>query len=279
MKNKVWKEVILFILVTLFLSYFVFWGPLAVFKVPAASFSKGAAGPVWSIILFIIGGFVPSIVGIVLTAVFEGKKQTKQLLQEAFHVKIGFKWFAIIISTTLVYAITWIILCLASGGNFKFSTVLEGLPTILPLLILGPLSEEYGWRGFALKRLLKIVSPNVASLVIGIVWSFWHIPLFYLIGTSQYQHKSSFLIFLVCVISQTYFATYFYIKTNQNLFTAILVHWLYTYLYSVVADGIGIPNIVNTLELAPAILFGLVFVLLLSKKKCILIESPAKECQ
>ncbi|MFD3449928.1 type II CAAX prenyl endopeptidase Rce1 family protein [Microbacteriaceae bacterium 4G12] len=46
------------------------------------------------------------------------------------------------------------------GRNYNYAKFLTLLPTILPLFILGPLSEEYGWRGFALKRLLKMVNVH-----------------------------------------------------------------------------------------------------------------------
>lgn len=171
MKNKELKEVIIFFILTLFLSLFVLWGPIALFKVPTMGFQKGAVGPVWANILFMIGGFVPSITGIILTAVFEGKKQAKQLIKEAFQVRISLKWFAVIILTATYFAVSWIIIYSALGGNFHYTKFLTLLLTILPLFILGPLSEEYGWRGFALKRLLKIVNPNIASLAIGFIGS------------------------------------------------------------------------------------------------------------
>ncbi|MCY6958387.1 CPBP family intramembrane glutamic endopeptidase [Clostridium brassicae] len=265
MKNKELKEVTIFFLTTIFLSLFVFWGPIALFKVPTMGFSRGAIGPVWAIILFVIGGFAPSITGIILTAVFEGKKQTKQLLKKAFQIRIGFKWFAAISLTAVYFVVSWSIIYLALDGDFNYSKILTILPTILPLFILGPLSEEYGWRGFALKRLLKIVSPNIASLAIGLVWSLWHLPLFYIVGTNQYEHNLSFFTFVISVTSSSFIYTYFYIKTNQNLFTAVFFHWVYTFLSDVVHGGIVKSNLFNSLEFVPVLIIGLVFAFVLHK--------------
>lgn len=266
MKNKELKEVTIFFVITIFLSLCVFWGPIALFKVPAMGFKKGAVGPAWAIILFIIGGFVPSITGIILTAIFEGKKQAKQLLKEAFQIKIGFKWFAITILTAAYFAVALIIIYSALGGNFNYSKFLTLLPTIFPLFILGPLSEEFGWRGFALKRLLNIVNPNMASLVLGLIWSLWHLPLFYIIGTSQHEYHLSFITFMISITSMCFVVTYIYIKTNKNLFTAILFHWIYTFLSGVVSAGIIRSNSYNFLEFVPGLLIGLVFAFMLHKE-------------
>lgn len=267
MKNKELKEVTIYFLITIFLSLCVFWGPIALFKIPTVGFKKGAVGPLWAIIPFMIGGFIPSIVGIILTAVFEGKTQVKQFLKKGFQIKIGLKMFIGILLSTSFYAVALIIIYSAIGGRFDYSAFLTVMPTLIPLLILGPLSEEYGWRGFALKRLLKIVSPNLASLILGIVWSLWHLPLFHAVGTNQYEYHWSFLNFTIIITSLCFIFTYFYIKTNENLFTAVLIHWIYTSLSGVVSAGIVRTSLYSSLEFIPAIIIGLVFAFMLYKEK------------
>lgn len=267
MLKKEHKEVIIFFIITIFLSLFVFWGPIAIFKIPTVNLVEGAAGPAWAIMLFIIGGFVPSITGIILTAVFEGKKGTKQLLKQAFKINIGFKWFNTIILISVYFTVSLIIIYSVLGGNFDYSQFLIQLPTIFPLIILGPLSEEYGWRGFALKRLLKIVHPNLASLVVGLIWSLWHLPLFYMAGTSQHEFNIPFLAFLISITSCSFIYTYIYIKTNGNLFSAVLFHWIYTYVIQVVSTTIVRSDLYNWLEFVPALLLGIVFGFMLNKEK------------
>jgi len=55
-KNKI-REATLFFILTLGLSFFVFWGPLAIFKIKTISFVDNSKGPIWAIILFVFGGF------------------------------------------------------------------------------------------------------------------------------------------------------------------------------------------------------------------------------
>ena len=62
----------------------------------------------------------------------------------------------------------------AGGGPLLF---------VLSTLVTGPLSEEFGWRGFAQPRLRRRFSPLATSAVLGSVWGAWHLPLFFLQGT------------------------------------------------------------------------------------------------
>lgn len=257
------KEVIIFFAITIFLSYFVFWGPIALFKIPTVNLVNGKMGPLWAIILFVIGGFIPSIIGITLTGIFEGKIEVKKMLKKAFMIKPGKKWFIIIMLTSILIAFSLISIYMLLGGKFDFSQFWIQLPGFIPLILIGPLSEEFGWRGFAIKRLMKKLNPNLTSLVIGVLWSFWHLPLFYIHGSSQYEFNLPFPAFLISVTGISFAFTYFYLKTDKSIFSAIFFHWIYTYLIQVVNSTITRTDLYNWLEFIPAFIVGLIFAILL----------------
>ena len=50
--------------------------------------------------------------------------------------------------------------------------------SFLLVLTVGGAMEEPGWRGFALPRLQERHSPLVATVLLGVVWGFWHLPLY-----------------------------------------------------------------------------------------------------
>ena len=71
---------------------------------------------------------------------------------------------------------------------------------ILCIPVIGGAWEEPGWRGFALPRLLGKHSPLVASLLLGIVWALWHLPLL----VNGDQHWSDLLLVVLAAIVFTW---------------------------------------------------------------------------
>ena len=100
-------------------------------------------------------------------------------------------------------------------------------PTALMLAILrdpGPVGEEFGWRGFALPRLLEHYSPLEASVRLGLIHTAWHLPLFFIPGMPQTQ--VSLPLFTLGVVAIAIFNTALYVRTGASLLLAILVHLL-----------------------------------------------------
>lgn len=56
---------------------------------------------------------------------------------------------------------------------------------LITAVVAGPLSEEFGWRGYLQPRLRTRLTPVVTAVVLGAIWALWHAPLFLLVGTWQ----------------------------------------------------------------------------------------------
>ena len=87
----------------------------------------------------------------------------------------------------------------------------------------GPLGEEPGWRGFALPRLLKKYNPFLASLILGVLWFGWHLPLF-LIPTWS---TSPIYVFALIIIGFTFILTFLYNISKGNIAVAIIIHGIF----------------------------------------------------
>jgi membrane protease YdiL (CAAX protease family) len=122
---------------------------------------------------------------------------------------------------------------------------------LLPLTLVtdtGPLGEEFGWRGFALPRLLQRRPPLAAALILGVIWWAWHLPTFFIPTLSQ--HQLSIPIFLVNSLALSVIMTWLYQRTRGDLLLMILVHVAANY-----CGGIGVPfNVEVGVEVACAAL-------------------------
>jgi hypothetical protein len=85
----------------------------------------------------------------------------------------------------------------------------------------GQLGEELGWRGFALPRLLQSFNATAAGLILGVTWSIWHLPAFFVGGT----HQASLNLFWY-IITGTMFSvliTWVFVNVRQSVWIAGIV--------------------------------------------------------
>ncbi len=260
--TKAVKEAYAFLGLTLTFSYFIFWGPLALFKIPTISFVNDIKGPSWAIALFLVGGFVPSLLAIFLTWTKEGASGLLLLGRRSIQFKLGWHWYGNILLIVVAGTAGQLIINKLLGNTFPGSLFLAQLSSFLPLLILGPLSEEIGWRGYALGRLQTRWNALTSSLIVGLVWAFWHLPLFMMVGTSQHELGIPFIGFLVGLMANSIIYTWLYNSTKQSLWSAILFHWLYTYSAQVLSSGVTRSSLYNWLEYLPYVIMAVVVVLI-----------------
>lgn len=263
------REAYAFLGLTLALSWFVFWGPLALFKVPAISFVSDDKGPWWSIALYITGGFVPSFLGIFLTWKKEGLKGLWFLGRRLIQFRLGWRWYLLTFLIVIAGMAGQLTINRLLGNTFNGNLFLTQLSSFLPLLILGPLSEEIGWRGYALPRLQTRWNALTSSVIVGVIWGLWHLPLFMMVGTSQHELGIPFIGFLVGMSANSLFYTLLYNNTQHSLWSAILFHWLYTYATQVVYSGVTRSPLYNWLECLPYVIMA-AFVVLIWKPQTLM---------
>jgi membrane protease YdiL (CAAX protease family) len=258
--TKTVKEAYAFLGLALAFSWFVFWGPLALFKIPSISFVSDIKGPTWAIALFLVGGFVPSLLAVFLTWKKEGLSGLRILGQRIIQFKLGWRWYGYTLLIVMAGTTGQLAIYKLLGNNFNGILFLAQLGNSLPLLILGPLSEEIGWRGYALGRLQTRWNALTSSLIVGLVWAMWHLPLFMMAGTSQHELGLPFIGFMVGFMANSILYTWLYNNTKQSLWSAILLHWLYTYAVQVVYTGVNRSPLYNWLEYLPYVVIAIVVV-------------------
>jgi membrane protease YdiL (CAAX protease family) len=97
------------------------------------------------------------------------------------------------------------------------------LALIVPWLIFEILTngEEVGWRGYVLPRLQAKYSALSASLIVGLIWSVWHLPNFFGTGLSG---ERSFLWFTLAHLALAVLYTWLYNNTRGSLLLVVLFH-------------------------------------------------------
>jgi membrane protease YdiL (CAAX protease family) len=162
-----------------------------------------------------------------MTGKLEGWAGIKSLLKSGFKMRISPAWWLIILILPAVLSglTLW---ANVSLNNFQFDKSLLIQPYMIPIMYLmmffigGSFQEEFGWRGYALPRLLEKWNPLNASLILGAIWGIWHLPLFFIPDTGQYFMPLG--IFLILVEAFTVLITWAFLRTGRNLFSALLFH-------------------------------------------------------
>jgi membrane protease YdiL (CAAX protease family) len=123
-----------------------------------------------------------------------------------------------IITVIVTYAILLIM-------NMAYETYLNNqwflFIVLIPVMIAGGGMEETGWRGLLQPALEEKMHFVLATLVTGVIWAGWHLPLFLISNTSQ-SHMS-FLSFLFYCITLSFVLANVY-RISQNICSCILVH-------------------------------------------------------
>ena len=93
------------------------------------------------------------------------------------------------------------------------------LLTLIVGVILGPLWEEPGWRGFALPRLQARFGPLVGTLILGVLWALWHIP-----GYLGGWMGAGLAVLIVSSAAFSMIMTWVYNNTRGSILLMILLH-------------------------------------------------------
>ena len=180
-------------------------------------FSVG--GPV-----FLLGVFAPAIVSLALTARAEGGEGVRRLVARIGRWQVDGRLYLFAVGYMAALRLTAALIQRAATGAWpRFGDT--------PLLLmLGALlvstwvqaGEEIGWRGYALPRLAKHIGLSAASMILGVLWASWHLPLFFMQHTDSLGQ--SFPLYLTYVVALSVAMAWLYWKSDGSLLLVMLMH-------------------------------------------------------
>jgi len=178
-----------------------------------------------AIIFFYISIWSPTISAIILAGLIGGWQDIKKLLSGFLKWKVSVFWYFagfFLLIGPLIFALFYFLFGGEVPGNPGLTVGLFFM-TLLNTLINGPLSEEAGWRGFALPRLESKFSALISSLILGIIWACWHLPLYFI------EERMPFYIFVILVLVITILMTWAYNNTKGSLIITVIFHFSFNF--------------------------------------------------
>jgi CAAX protease family protein len=145
--------------------------------------------------------------------------------------RVGWQWYLVVILGPAAFSLAVAGLYALLGGSWaeaappalRGEATLALLPLFLMILTLTDgLGEELAWRGFALPRLLTQHNALVASLILGVLWGLWHLPLVWTEGASMYQQP--IWLFLLDITAKSVLFTWVFLHTRGSVLLVMLFH-------------------------------------------------------
>jgi membrane protease YdiL (CAAX protease family) len=164
----------------------------------------------------VIGGFGPMLAAAIVISRTGGS--LSEWLRSMLRWRVSPVYYAYALGLPVLLAVILNLALAALGQQPDVSLVVERIPAYLQTFLLTAVifggQEEPGWRGFALPRLQQRHTPLVATLLLGLGWGIWHVPLYGPAG------------FVVPLVLAFYY-TWLYNKTKSVLL-CILLHASFT---------------------------------------------------
>lgn len=202
-------------------------------------------------VFYVLHVFGPAMAAVIMIRITSGKAGLQTLRQSIKQWRAPWKLYLFILLGIPALVMLGIIVQPGALAGFKgFSTsLLVSYPFSLAAVFLGVgLGEEPGWRGFALARMQKQFGPLGGTLLLGVLWSCWHLPDFLTAskgggpGTGFATFLTNFPIFTLAVVSLAVIMTWIFNNTGGSLFIAMLAH-----------ASIDAPEVAGWVALFPAV--------------------------
>jgi len=213
------SQLVLFVVV----SYSILWVLFAIgklFEIPFTYDPRKAGG------LLVLMGVPASLIGAAISVLMvNGRDGLHQLLKGSFQWRFNPIWYIAAISTPLLIAAASTITCIwITDIEIPENWFSPSMPlgVMLFFLIYDGLGEEIGWRGFALPEFQKRLGSLGGSIIVGILWAVWHMPLFFTPGSNQYG--DSLIPYIYVLTCWTIVMALFVGKARGSILPGILIH-------------------------------------------------------
>jgi membrane protease YdiL (CAAX protease family) len=182
----------------------------------------------WSIIGFsmtVIGAFGPAVGAFFSLRTIKGKGSIKRFLKSFLSLNFGLRtWLAIFLILGITSFIAWIVPELFGEERLPpfSSNIFLFFPILLFMTFFGGGQEELGWRGYIMPYLEKRFGLLIGSLILGIIWAIWHIPMWLVPGSGQIDVP--FPGFMIMTIGYSFIFSWIIEASGNRLLSGLFIH-------------------------------------------------------
>jgi CAAX protease family protein len=175
--------------------------------------------------LTFMGTFGPAVGAFFCLRTLNGKGAVFNYLRGLLNLNFG--WRAWLVPILVFGGSTWVAWVLPElWGAPRMEMLLPSIwvfpPYVLAMILLGGGQEELGWRGYILDFLEQRLGAWLGNLVLGVVWAFWHLPLFFIPGTGQ--SFMPFAGFALLMIGYSYFFAWVRQSSGKLTLAGLVTH-------------------------------------------------------
>ena len=169
--------------------------------------------------------WAPAVAAVLAAALTSGRAG---LLSALVRWRVAWPWYVLVILGPAAFSAAVAGAYTLVGGSFDaaFPAASTAFPSLVLFLVLltvtDGLGEEPAWRGFALPRLLERHQALTASLLLGVVWGLWHLPLVFTEGSALFGQPIWLL--LTDIVAKSVLFTWVFLRTRGSVLLAALLH-------------------------------------------------------
>jgi membrane protease YdiL (CAAX protease family) len=186
-----------------------------------------------------------------------GRPALAELWSRLLRWRVPLRWYVLALLVPPAVAAITIGVATGAGVTLDLGGTLSGTGALISLCYgigLFLLTEEAAWRGAILPRLQTRLTSMTASLVLGVVWTTWHIPSLHVPGETD--HGLSLPVFATLVVATTVLITALINAAGGSVIIAAVFHASFDAAYAytgVVGGDPGLLQIATAVSVVAAV--------------------------
>lgn len=172
-----------------------------------------------------LAAFGPAVATFICLKTLHARGAVRRYLRSLLDLRLG--WQAWFVPILVLGGSTWLAWILPElWGEPRLEMLLPSvwlfLPYVLIMILLGGGQEELGWRGYILDPIEARLGAWLGNLVLGVIWAVWHLPLFFIQGTSQ--TFMPFAGFVLLLVGYSWFYAWVRQSSGRRTWAVVIAH-------------------------------------------------------